>query len=539
MGTMDKSYRYIIVGGGSAGCLLANRLSHGGERVLLLEAGGSGAGNWRIKIPIGYLFTMGNPHTDWCFVLRENPHLGGRKLNYPRGRVLGGSSAINGMIYMRGQAEDYNRWAAAGCAGWSWREVLPFFIRHERNQSLGGDLHGQNGEMWVSELRNRWRILDAFMEAAAVCGIPQTSDFNSGDNFGVGYFQVNQKNGMRQTSAAAFLQPVLARSNLTVLSGSQGRRLLIHRGRVDGVEYQTARGIETARAEGEVILAAGSIGSPHLLQCSGIGNPQQLESVDVKTHHALVGVGENLQDHLQIRPAFRVRGAPTLNEMSHSARHKLWMGIQYMLARSGPLSSAPSQLGCFAYSGDDERTPDLQYHVQPLSLDSFGKPLHKTPAFTASVCHLRPRSRGFVRIVSADPLASPMIDARHLSHAKDREIAARAIRHARQICAAAPLQQYCATEFVPGASLQSDEELIRAAGEISGTIFHPCGTCKMGADDDETAVVDSRLRVRGLAGVRVADASIMPDIVSGNTNAPTLMIAEKAADMILHDADSV
>ena len=531
---MEKSYHYIIVGGGSAGCLLANRLS-AKARVLLLEAGGDGSGNLWLKIPAGYLFTMGNPRVDWCFVLRENPHLGGRRLNYPRGRVLGGSSALNGMIYMRGQAQDYERWAAGGCSGWSWDEVLPFFIRHERNQSLDGPLHGRDGEMWVSEARGRWRILDAFIEAAAECGIPQTDDFNGGDNFGAGYFQVNQKNGFRQTAADAFLRPVAARPNLTVLTGAQGRRLLLENGRATGVEYQTADGVETARAEGEVVLAAGSIGSPHILQCSGVGDPRRLGDAGVKTAHPLAGVGENLQDHLQIRPAFRVRGAPTLNEMSHSRLRKVLMAAAYALFRRGPLASAPSQLGCFARSDGGEATPDLQYHVQPLTLDGFGEPLHREPGFTASVCHLRPASRGFVRIASADPLAPPLIDARHLSEESDRKVAARAIRHAREICAAAPLAKYVASEFAPGAKAQSDEELIQAAGAFSTTIFHPCGTCKMGADDDDSAVVNPRLQVRGISGLRVADASVMPDIISGNTNAPTMMIAEKAAAMILED----
>ena len=531
---MQKNYRYIIVGGGSAGCLLANRLCRD-SRVLLLEAGGDGGGNLWLKIPAGYLFTMGDPRTDWCFVLRENPHLGGRKLPYPRGRVLGGSSAINGMIYIRGQARDYDLWAQNGCPGWSWREILPYFIRHERNLASDGEMHGQNGEMWVSPPREKWRILDAFAEAAEVCGIPPTDDFNRGDNFGAGYFQVNQKNGFRQTAADAFLHPILPHPNLSVQTGAQTRRILLEGGRAIGVEYQTARGVETARAEGEVILAAGAIGSPHLLQNSGIGDPRMLGEIGIAVSHPLPGVGENLQDHLQIRPSFRVRGAPTLNEMSHSRLRKTLMAAQYALFRRGPLSAAPSQFGCFARSEEGAATPDLQYHVQPLSLDNFGEPLHREPGFTASVCHLRPRSRGFVRAVSADPLAPPRIDARHLSEEFDRRVAARAIRHAREIVAAAPLAKYVAAEFAPGADAQTEEELIRAAGIFSTTIFHPCGTCKMGANEDEFAVVDARLRVRGIAGLRVADASVMPDIVSGNTNAPTMMIAEKAAKMITQD----
>ncbi|MGU9952253.1 MAG: GMC family oxidoreductase [Gammaproteobacteria bacterium WSBS_2016_MAG_OTU1] len=532
-----KTYQYIIVGGGSAGCLLANRLCANGEKVLLLEAGGSGRGNIWLKIPIGYLFTMGNPQTDWCFVLRENPHLGGRCLDYPRGRVLGGSSAINGMIYMRGQSQDYDQWAQAGNDGWAWQDVLPFFMRHEHNTVVGGGaLHGTEGEVWVSELRGKWRVLDAFIEAAEACGIPRSDDFNTGDNFGSGYFHVNQKNGMRQTAAAAFLANASQKPNLTIITGAQGRRVLIENNRAVGVEYQTAQGTEKAMCDGEVILTAGSIGSPHLLQCSGVGAPDVLRDVGVEVQHDLPGVGENLQDHLQIRPVFEVRGVPTLNEMSHQPLRKLWMGMEYVFMRRGPLSSAPSQVGSFAYSSDAEKTPDLQYHVQPLSLDGFGKPLHRQPAFTASVCHLRPRSRGFVRLSAADPLAPPIIDARHLSDEYDRQIAARALRLTREICAAPPLARLIKQELTPGAAAQSDEELIAAAGQYSTTIFHPIGTCKMG--NDSMAVVDSRLRVRGIEALRVADASIMPSIVSGNTNAPTLMIAEKAAAMIVEDNTS-
>lgn len=533
-----RRYEYVVAGAGSAGCLLARRLADAGSSVLLLEAGGTGAGNFRIKIPVGYLYTMGHPSADWCFVLRENPHLNGRRLPYPRGRVLGGSSAINGMIYMRGQSRDYDRWAES-CPGWSWKETLPFFIRHERNESLGGELHGQEGEMWVSELRSRWKILDAFAEAAVSCGIPKTTDFNAGDNFGVGYFQVNQRRGMRHTAADAFLgrSPAGARPppSLEVICQAQARRVLIENGRACGVEYQSPQGIETAYADREVILSAGSIGSPHILQCSGLGPPEVLEQAGVKVLSPLSGVGENLQDHLQIRPAFKVRGVRTLNEMSHSLAAKAVMAAEYALLRSGPLSSAPSQLGLFAKSDPSEPSPDLQYHVQPLSLDRFGAPLHREPGFTASVCHLRPHSRGFVRIESADPLAPPVIDARHLSEEYDRVVAARAIRHAREICAAAPLAKYAPEEIAPGTPAQTDAELAQAAGTYSTTIFHPCGTCKMGADSDPLAVVDAQLRVRGVERLRVADASIMPDIISGNTNAPTMMIAEKAAAMILEN----
>lgn len=526
-----KSYDYIVVGGGSAGCLVANRLSADGARVLLMEAGGSGRGNIWIRIPVGYLYTMGNPKTDWCHVLAENPFLDGRRLNYPRGRVLGGCSAINGMIYIRGQKRDYDRWADAGCEGWRWEEVLPYFIRHERNASLVNEFHGNDGEMAVQPIISEWEVLDAFAEAAVVCGIPRCEDFNRGDNFGVGYYQVNQVGGVRQTMADAFLKPVLGRDNLSVMTHVTVRRLILEGRRARGVEFSAPDGsVGRAMCDGEVVLCAGGIGSPHILQCSGVGGREALNACGVPVAHELPGVGENLQDHLQIRVAFRMKGVKTMNELTHSLVGRARMALQYALFRRGPMASAPSQLGCFAYSSSAHEAANLQYHLQPLSLGAFGEPLHAFPGFTASVCDLRPASRGVVRPVSADPLAPPVIDTRFLSASEDRKTAVEAIWHAREVCAAAPFARFVQEELAPGAEVVEEEALAAAAGRISTTIFHPCGTCKMGTD--EAAVVDPQLRVHGLEGVRVADASVMPFIVSGNTNAPTVMIAERCAEMV-------
>ena len=541
---LDFTYDYVIVGGGSAGCLLANRLSKDPDTsVLLVEAGGLDDYLW-LHIPVGYLYCIGNPRTDWLYRTAEEAGLNGRSLLYPRGRVLGGCSSINGMIYMRGQKRDYDAWAALGNPGWNWDEVLPLFLATESHHSLDAPgtsdpLHGRNGEWRVEKQRLSWQILDAFRDAAVAAGIPATNDFNRGDNFGVGYFEVNQRRGVRWNAAKAFLHPLHnrkdPRENLTVVTEAQVEELLFDEdGRTcTGIRFSQRGETHTVSARAETILSAGSVGSTQLLELAGIGDPAVLGPLGIPVRHALPGVGANLQDHLQLRMAFKVSNVTTLNTQYHSLFGKAMMGLRYLWDRSGPLSMAPSQLGAFARSSAEEDTPDLEYHVQPLSLDAFGQPLHRFPAFTASVCHLRPSSRGSIHVTSRDPRAAPRIAPNYLSTEHDRKVAAAAIRLTRAIAGQAPLAPYQPEEFRPGAGLTTDEELARAAGDIGTTIFHPVGTCKMGPASDATAVVDGTLRVHGIGRLRVVDASVMPTITSGNTNAPTMMIAEKAARMIL------
>lgn len=529
------SFDYVIVGAGSAGCVLANRLSEDPDvSVALLEAGGKDDYFW-IHIPVGYLYCMGNPRTDWGFKTEPDEGLNGRQLNYPRGRVLGGCSSINGMIYMRGQARDYDQWRQFGNTGWGWDDVLHYFKKSEDQLAMPADeFHGEGGEWRVEKQRLRWDILDAFRDAAHQAGLPLTNDFNRGNNEGVGYFQVNQKAGWRWSTSKGFLRPAQNRKNLTVFTHAQVRKLTIRDGRVTGAELKQGDEDATIETRGEMILAAGSVGSPQILEVSGIGRPDVLKEHGIDVRHALDGVGENLQDHLQIRCIYKVDGVTTLNEQYNSLLGKAKIGLQYALFRRGPMTMAPSQLGAFAKSSDQYETPNIQYHVQPLSLDRFGEPLHSFPAFTASVCNLRPESRGSIHIKSADPMAKPAIRLNYLTAQADRKVAADSIRLTRKIIAQPALQKFAPEEFKPGPDYMDDEALASAAGDIGTTIFHPVGTCRMG--NDNLAVVDERLRVRGVKGLRVIDASVMPTITSGNTNSPTIMIAEKGADMIREDA---
>ena len=565
----DTTFDYIIIGAGTAGCLLANRLSaDASKRVLLIEAGRRDDYHW-IHIPVGYLYCISNPRTDWMFKTEAEPGLNGRSLIYPRGKTLGGCSSINGMIYMRGQARDYDGWAAStGDMQWGWAQSLPYFLLHEDHHKGATALHGARGsspalmqdsdtpyramlrhnnaggEWRVEKQRLRWDVLEAFAQAAVQAGIPASEDFNTGDNEGVGYFEVNQKSGWRWNTAKAFLRPTCyARPNFELWTGAHASQLLLENQpggeqplRCTGVRVWNGQEMVNAHARREVILSAGAVASPQLLQLSGIGPAALLQSKGIAVRQDLPGVGQNLQDHLQIRTVFKVKNTPTLNTLANSLWGKARIGLEYLLTRSGPMSMSPSQLGAFTRSDPAQPYPNIQHHVQPLSLDAFGSPLHTFNAMTASVCNLNPTSRGTVQIKTPDFHDAPAIAPNYLSTAQDRKVAADSLRVTRRILAQSAMQKFEPVEFKPGVQYQSDEELATLAGDIASTIFHPVGTTAMGRADDPQAVVDTRLKVRGVQGLRVVDAGVMPRITSGNTNSPTLMIAEKAAQWIVEDA---
>jgi choline dehydrogenase len=528
---------FVVVGAGSAGCVVANRLSaNPANRVILLEAGGWDINPW-IHVPVGYFKTLHNPKTDWCYKTDPDPGLNDRRLDWPRGKTVGGSSSINGLLYVRGQKQDYDSWAQMGNRGWSWDDVLPLFRRSERHEDGETEIHGGEGGLSVSRIRAKSEIAEAFIEAAVEMGVPRTDEYNGESQEGAGYFHQTARKGFRCSSARAFLHPVRNRPNLSVITKAHTQGLVFADDdplRVVGVNYIRNGQSQAVRLNegGEVILSAGAIGSPQILELSGIGQGQVLKDAGVEVRHALNGVGENLQDHLQIRLVYEVN-VPTLNDAINRFLPRMKIGLHYVLARKGPMSLGASQVAIFAKSMEGLETPDIQFHFQPLSADKPGIEMHDFSGVTSSVCQLRPESRGSIHIKSADASDHPSIQPNYLSATADQLCAVRAVKFARAMTKTSALGRFIVREHVPSDDPQTDEELLETARRVSQTIYHPTSTCRMGPGPE--AVVDQRLRVHGISGLRVADASIMPAIVSGNTNAPAIMIGEKASDMILED----
>lgn len=524
-----NKYDYIIIGAGSAGCVLANRLTEDPNiKVLLLEAGGKDWNPW-IHIPVGYFKTMHNPKTDWCFVTEEDPGIANRKLQWPRGKVLGGCSSLNGLLYVRGQAEDYNRWQELGNNGWSYKDVLPYFKKSEDQQRGECEYHGVNGPLKVSDLRLHRPIAEKFINAAIEAGIPKNNDYNGVKQEGVGYFQQTAYKGLRWSTAKGFLKPIKKRNNLTVIVKAHVNKILFDGRKAIGVEYTKHNNIIQSKCNREIILSAGAIGSPHILQCSGVGDAKLLQNLNIPIKHHMPAVGQNLQDHLQIRLIYKTRDK-TLNDEVNNPLRKMMIGLQYLLFRTGPMCLAASQVVAFTKTNKELKRPNIQFHMQPLSADKPGRGVHDFSAFTVSVCQLRPQSRGYIQAAHPDTNIAPKIIPNYLSSEVDNKTAIEAIKVARKITSAPSLSSSIYEEYVPGDKFNSDDELLKAAQLYSQTIYHPTSTCKMGAAHD--SVVDANLKVHGIDGLRVVDASVMPEIVSGNTNVPTIMIAEKAADII-------
>jgi choline dehydrogenase len=532
---MNQDFDYIVVGAGSAGSTLAGRLSEDGQStVLLLEAGPPDDSFW-IHLPIGYGKTMWSKTYNWCLETDPEPNMNGRRIYWPRGKTLGGSSSINGLIYIRGQREDYDHWAALGNVGWSYADVLPYFIKSESNQRGAGPYHGADGPLSVSDIGDKDELIEAFIAGATHIGVPATNDFNGRHQEGAGYYQLTTRNGWRCSTATAFLKPARGRKNLRIETRAQATGLLIEQGRAVGIRYQQGGVEKTCRCRGEVLLTAGAIHSPQLLQLSGIGPAPLLQRLGIPVVHHLPGVGENLQDHLQIRLIFECTRPITTNDAMNSWLGQAKLGLQWLLHRSGPLAVGINQGGCFMQTlPGPTRRPDVQFHVATLSADMAGGKVHPFSGFTMSVCQLRPESRGHIRVRSTNPFEPPEIQPNYLDTEHDREVAVAGVKAARAIAAAPAMQPYVKREVKPGPEAHDDADLMEFCRNNGATIFHPSGTCRMGSDS--LAVVDERLRVHGIRGLRVVDCSVMPTLLSGNTNAPAIMMAEKAADMIREDA---